>query len=73
VNETKGDNYNVACPHCGKVNHSVCWGHRIEFNKISCFQKTCTHCGKVVWYHAEWAIELTAYSEDPLAQAKKPQ
>lgn len=56
----KGDNHNIECPHCGKINHYVCHGKVVEFGKIAVFSKHCFHCGKIVWYQAGYEIAVTA-------------
>ena len=61
----RGDNYNIECPHCGKINHYVCQGKTIEFRKIKVFSKPCYHCKKEVYYSARYDITVTA-EQDPI-------
>lgn len=66
-----GDNYNIACPHCGKINHYVDDGVKVEFGKIAIFKKVCNYCQKIVYYRAEYKLEITASNADILEAVAK--
>lgn len=66
-----GNHYNVKCPHCGKVNNYVCQEIKMELNKVKYFNKPCFHCKKIVYYHAQYEIQVVAFTEDPKAHAEK--
>ncbi len=59
-----GDNYNVQCPHCNKINHYVSCGLIFTFGKITRFNRACSHCKKMIYYHGNYEIKITAYLED---------
>jgi len=61
---TKGDNYNVPCPHCGRLLHYVCKGEAAEFKKtMKVFSKPCDHCKKVVHFEGNWELIVRAGTE----------
>ncbi|OJI09150.1 MAG: hypothetical protein COV08_01830 [Candidatus Vogelbacteria bacterium CG10_big_fil_rev_8_21_14_0_10_49_38] len=65
--ETHGDHYNIACPHCGKINHRVTEGVIVKCRMIKRFQKPCVHCGREIFYHARHEIRVTAFDLDLFA------
>ena len=65
MKETIGDNYNVECPHCGKINNYVCQGAHVELGSNIYFKKPCFYCKKEVHYLAAYEIRVKAYLENP--------
>jgi len=55
-----GDNDNVRCPHCGKLNHDVCEGVPTDGNNTELFCKKCYHCKKMVYYRLRYVPEISA-------------
>ncbi len=61
---TRGDNHNIKCPHCRKVQHHVVTDVRpIQTGTVTEFVKPCHDCGKPVYYWASWEIVLRAEKE----------
>lgn len=60
-----GDNYNIACPYCGKFNHYVCNGRIVNLGTILNFQKECTYCDKIISYRARYEIKVVAFIDNP--------
>lgn len=54
---TEGDNYNIECPHCGRINHYVCNGKKIELGKAIQFEEYCYNCGRLVYYEVKLEVE----------------
>lgn len=63
---TNGDNYNIECPHCGRINHYVCNGRKVELEKIIQFEEHCYNCGKLVYYEAKYEISVIARCRAPM-------
>jgi len=75
-----GNDDNVECPYCGKINHYVRQGPTVEVPDETTvpFEKQCFHCKKVVYYTAQRgknirdkkspvfpATIIVAYAENP--------
>ena len=67
-----GDHYNCKCPHCGQNNSYVTRGIKVRIQDIKSFSAPCFHCKKVVFYHAQYVIKVTAYPQDPIEILRKP-
>lgn len=67
--ETKGDHYNIACPHCGKNNHHVSDGVVVTCGQITRFTKLCFNCKKTIYYAARHEIMVTARNYDLFAKS----
>ena len=51
---TTGDNYNIACPYCGKINHyPVDTMVKSNGKGNYDFTKSCYHCKKVICYRGQ--------------------
>lgn len=61
---TRGDNYNIACPHCGKINHYVTHGIKVSHGVITEFIRSCYHCRQNIHYSAQWEITLLAEAQN---------
>ena len=56
---TRGDNYNIACPYCGKINHYPV-KHKFNKDKVLYFKNRCFHCVKQIRYTARYEMTLLA-------------
>jgi len=65
---TIGDDHNVSCPWCLKNNHYVTRGVDLDLHKVMVFSRTCHHCGRSIFYRAEYAIQVKASRENPLVE-----
>ena len=65
-----GDDYNVKCPHCEKINHYVTRRIDVVFGQITQFEKPCFHCGGIVYYRAGYKVGVEAFSENPVKLQK---
>lgn len=61
--ETSGNHYNIQCPHCQRLNHYVTHGVEVQFRTIKTFTRSCFHCGKEIYYKAEWELAVAASTE----------
>lgn len=63
---TRGNNDNIACPHCGKTNHHVCSGILIQYPNSIHFKKECWLCKAIIYYEANWEITLVAEKNEQM-------
>jgi len=68
---TRGDQHNCKCPYCGENNHDIPHGNVPTFGRFTVFSKPCFYCKKIVWYTAQWAIEIIAEKSDPLFRSSE--
>lgn len=61
---TRGDNHNIKCPYCGKVQHHVVTDARaVPVGVTTEFTRPCYDCKRPVYYWASWEIVLRAEKE----------
>jgi uncharacterized protein (DUF433 family) len=57
---TRGNHYNINCPHCSKNNSYVTQGVTVPFRSVVYFTKECHYCKQKIEYSASWEIALQA-------------
>lgn len=79
---TTGDNYNIACPWCGKVLHNAAIGHVVQQGMVSQWRAQCRECDLPIRFSARWELKITAeeitpridlddWTEEQLRQAER--
>jgi C4-type Zn-finger protein len=70
---TRGNHYDLPCPHCGMYNHDHCKNGRWpEHGKVLMFAHECRHCKQPFYVTAVWEIVTRAERIDPRG-AERPE
>jgi uncharacterized Zn-finger protein len=64
-----GDNHNIECPYCGKLNHYVVGDVRVVLGNVTYFIRPCRYCAQTVHYYANYRIALEAFRKNPALSA----
>jgi hypothetical protein len=62
--ETHGTHDSTPCPHCGRGNGNISQGINVVCGSVIHFVKSCSYCGKTIYYRARHEITIVASTHE---------